>query len=84
MDLDAIINSAADVADDFLSDASSMTEARGMIRAYLTEHHTGVKKPDTERVIAGVLPILDEEGFFESSGKRDEWSDDDSDERAVE
>ncbi len=71
MNLQVIINDVADNADDFLGDARSMIEARAAIRAFLADKFPAMSKPDSEQVIAGVLAILDEEGFFDAVGSRD-------------
>jgi len=79
MDLDAIISAAADEADEFLTGVSTMTEARPMIRDYLKSRHPKLGPVDVQRVTAGLLAILEEEGFFEaSSGPGDSWADGDA------
>ncbi|HEX9782037.1 MAG TPA: hypothetical protein VGA56_04800 [Opitutaceae bacterium] len=77
MNLQVIINEVADNADDFLGDASSMIEARAAIRTFLSETYPSMHKADSEQVVAGVLAILDEEGFFDFVGKHDGWEEDD-------
>jgi len=67
MSVQDIINAAADDADELLVGVSTMTEARPAIRDYLKARHPTLVPTDEARVIAGVLAILEEEGFFESS-----------------
>ena len=74
MDLEAIISTAADEADEFLAGFATMTEARPAIRDYLKARHPGLGPLDAQRVTAGVLAILDEEGFFEAGTSRDSWT----------
>lgn len=74
MNLQAIIDAAADDADDFLSGVTSMTEARPAIRDYLEQNHPDLAAADVQRVIAGVLAILDDEGFFGITGGTDSWA----------
>ncbi|MBE2216067.1 MAG: hypothetical protein IAE82_19495 [Opitutaceae bacterium] len=67
MSVQDIIHAAADDADDYLAGISSMTEARPAIREYLKSNHPALAPADEARVIAGVLAILEEEGFFEAA-----------------
>jgi hypothetical protein len=75
MDLEAIISTAADQADEFLAGVTSMTEARPAIRDYLKENHPKLGPLDVQRVTAGLLAILEEEGFFEVGAASDSWDD---------
>ncbi len=75
MNIQEIINTVADDADDFLSGVSSMTEARPAIREYLKSSYPKLSTEEGVRVVAGILAILGEEGFFEGSGKGDSWAD---------
>jgi hypothetical protein len=74
MDLEAIINAAADDADGFLAGVGSMTEARPAIRDYLKENYPKLGPVEVQRVTAGLLALLDDEGFFEAAGGGDAWS----------
>ncbi|BET68354.1 hypothetical protein ASA1KI_32720 [Opitutales bacterium ASA1] len=76
---ESIVNEVADSADDLLGDARSMTEARAAIREYLAANHPGLDKLQNEQVVAGVLAILDEEGFFETRSDRSSWNEDEVD-----
>lgn len=76
--LQQIINNAADAADDFLNGVSSMTEARPAIREFLAQNHPKLPKPAVEQVVAGVLSILDDEGFFEGRSDDGAWGDEGS------
>ncbi|MGH8018977.1 MAG: hypothetical protein ACREIA_11910 [Opitutaceae bacterium] len=82
MNLQVIINDVADNADDFLGDAGTMIEARAAIRAFLADKFPSMSKPDSEQVIAGVLAILDEEGFFDAAGsnRSSAWAEGDEEE----
>lgn len=75
MSVQDIINAAADDADSFLSGVSSMTEARPAIRDYLKAHHPQLAPADEARVIAGLLAVLEEEGFFEAAAGDDSMED---------
>jgi len=75
MNVQEIINTAADDADDFLAGVSSMTEARPAIRDYLKANHPTIAPADEARVIAGLLAILEEEGFFEAAAGPEELDD---------
>jgi hypothetical protein len=56
-----------------------MTEARPMIRDYLKSRHPKLGPLDVQRVIAGLLSILEEEGFFEAGTRPgDSWADGDA------
>jgi len=79
MDLDAIISTAADEADDFLNGVTTMTEARPVIRDYLKTRQPRLGPLEVQRVTAGLLAILEEEGFFEAGNARgDSWADGDA------
>lgn len=75
MNVQEIIHATADDADAFLAGVSSMTEARPAIRDYLKSNHPALAQVDEARVIAGVLAILDEEGFFEGAGSGETMDD---------
>jgi len=75
MNLDAIINAAADEADDFLAGVRSMAEARPAIRDYLKENFPDLGPAESQRVTAGLLAILEEEGFFAAGGEEGSWAD---------
>jgi hypothetical protein len=74
MNLQDIINAAADDADEFLRGVRTMTEARPAIREYLAANHPKLSPGDSARVIAGLLAVLEEEGFFEAKTDGDMWS----------
>lgn len=75
MELDAIIDAAANEADEFLVGISTMTEARPAIRDYLAKKHSNLAPGEIQRVTAGVLAILEEEGFFAAKKSEDSWTD---------
>ena len=75
MNLEAIINAAADDADEFLAGTRSMTEARPAIRDYLKENHPNLSPMEAQQVTAGLLAILEEEGFFQGEVSEDSWDD---------
>ncbi len=67
MNIDAIINATASDADSFLAGISGMTEARVAIREYLQARHPELAPEEATRATAGILAILEEEGFFEGA-----------------
>ena len=75
MDLNAIISAVADQADELLAGVATMTEAWPAIREYLKGKHPKLGVLDVQRVTAGVLAILEEEGFFEVGATNDSWDD---------
>lgn len=68
----AIVNEVADLADDLL-EGLGRNEAKGAILEYLQDNHDGLTAGDQSAVVAGVLDILDDEGFFEAEAGSD-WS----------
>jgi hypothetical protein len=81
MDLNAIISAIADQADELLAGVASMTEARPAIREHLKDKHPKLGAVDVQRVTAGVLAILEDEGFFEVGAAKDSWDDADAREK---
>lgn len=74
MNVQAIINVAADEADEFLRGTGSPTEARPAIADWIREHHPELTPPDRKRVVEGLLALLAEEGFFNGGDTADAWS----------
>ena len=68
MNVQAIINSAADEADDFLAGMTTKSDAKPAIREYVSSHYPSLSPGDNARVVTGLLTLLDNEGFFEAAG----------------
>ena len=71
--LQDLINRIADNADDFLVEASNRIQARAAIEELLSADHPGLSPADRTKVIAGVIAILEKEGFFEGSKGDNVW-----------
>lgn len=76
VDLNQIIGTAADEADDFLAHVTSRAEARAAIREYLDAHHPELSEADVPRVVAGLMVLLDDEGFFDTRAPREFFEND--------
>jgi len=63
--LQTIIDQIADQADDVLAGASNRGEARAGIEEAITADYLFLTPPDRARVVAGVMAVLEQEGFFE-------------------
>jgi hypothetical protein len=83
MELEAIINAVADEADDFLAGITTKAEARTVILSYLGDHYPDLAPGACARVASGLLAILDREGFFDTRGPRDAWSEGESDDASA-
>lgn len=70
MDLNQIINEAADEADSVLTGIRVAKEARPVIQEWIAERHPELSVPDRAKVAAGVFSILQEEGFFDVAERR--------------
>ena len=79
MNLQAIINAAADEADGFLNGITTAGEAKPLIAEWLTENQPGLTAPDRQRVVQGLLALLEREGFFEAHAGGDAVSEDRAD-----
>ena len=73
VNLQDIVNAAADEADDFLRGVTSIGEAKTVIAEWLADHHPRLSQPERQKIAQGLLAILDREGFFESTGFGDSW-----------
>jgi hypothetical protein len=71
--LQEIIDKIADEADDFLAEASSRAQARAGIEELLTADYPRLAAADRAKVVAGVIAILDKEGFFEGAPGENVW-----------
>lgn len=78
MNVQAIINTTADDADEFLAGISTMTEARAAIREHLKARHPELTPDESTRATAGILAILEEEGFFDGTAGAESFDDGDS------
>ncbi|HUG11229.1 MAG TPA: hypothetical protein VMM36_09455 [Opitutaceae bacterium] len=70
MNMERIINEAADEADEVLNGIRIQKEARPVIQEWISERHPELSGPDRMKVAAGVLSILQREGFFEVAERR--------------
>lgn len=75
----ALVNELADQADELLADCRSAAEARATLKETLPELHPGLAPRDAEAVIAGVLRILQGEGFFDGGPRGGDAAGDDGD-----
>lgn len=70
MNLERIINEAADVADEVLNGIRQAKEARPVILEWITERHPELVPADQAKVATGVMVILQKEGFFDVAERR--------------
>jgi len=70
MNLERIINEAADEADEVLNGIRIAKEARPVIQEWIVERHPELSLADQTKVASGVLSILKKEGFFEVTERR--------------
>jgi hypothetical protein len=70
MNLERIINEAADEADEVLTGIRSPKDARPAIYEWIAERHSDLAPGDRQKVSAGVFTILKNEGFFDVSERR--------------
>jgi hypothetical protein len=75
MEIPAIIEDLASRADDFLVERSDRKDARAAIAALLADEQPQLAVKDRQRVINGVMAILEEEDFFGPAGAGDSWHD---------
>jgi hypothetical protein len=68
MDLRAIIEEIASKADEFLAEAANRKEARAGIDELINADYPQLSPGDRQKAAAGVMAILEEEGFFELAG----------------
>ena len=71
--LQYIVNTAADEADDFLRGVTSVSEAKPVILEWLADRHPGLPPPERQKIVQGLLALLDREGFFEATCIGDSW-----------
>jgi hypothetical protein len=64
MNLDAIIENLASVADDFLEGVTSRDQARAGISEEITLRFVHLSYADRMTVIEGVMEVLEREDFF--------------------
>jgi hypothetical protein len=70
MNMERIINEAADEADEVLNGIRVAKEARPVIQEWISERHPELSGTDRTKVAAGVIAILQREGFFDVSERR--------------
>lgn len=80
MNLNAIMDEVADAADDFLAGASNRSEARAGIAELLNADYPQLSAVEKNRVVEGVMAILEEEDFFANIGPGGEAAVSDDDE----
>jgi hypothetical protein len=80
MNLQGIIDSIADQADELLADASNRKEARTSIGEVLNSRYPRLGGIERQKVTDEVMSILEEEDFFEGSAGDDEFADSDAEE----
>ncbi|MGC4074445.1 MAG: hypothetical protein QM760_18420 [Nibricoccus sp.] len=67
MNLSALIDEIAAQADDFLDGFTGRADARAGIQELLTAKHNSLSEAERKHVTDGVMSILEDEGFFEST-----------------
>lgn len=80
MNLREIIDQIASEADDFLAGASNRAEARAGVNELINADYFSLTPPERQAVADGVMAILEEEGFFDSTpggGTGDDDTDED-------
>ena len=73
MNLQSIINAAADEADEFLDGITTAAEARPAIAEWVNDNHPELTAADRQKAMQGILALLGREGFFEGRGRGDAW-----------
>lgn len=63
--LQSIIDRIADQADDVLAGASNRAEARAGVEEMITADFLRLSPPERAHVVAGVMALLEKEGFFD-------------------
>lgn len=69
----AVINAAADEADTLLQGAANPAEAKPLLLEWLADNQPAMPKPERLEVVAGVLTLLEREGFFTGAAGGDDW-----------
>lgn len=75
----SVINAAADEADGLLEGIESPAEAKQVLLEWVTDNHPALPKAERAHVVREVLSLLEEEGFFENSGRAMQRTNDDRD-----
>ncbi len=68
MNLRAVMDEIASQADDFLAGAANRKEARAGIDELINADYPQLSPAERQQVAAGVMGILEDEGFFEAGG----------------
>ena len=79
-----LISKIADQADELLADCSSRYDANVIILEYLTARHRVLSIADRRKIAEQVIALLDNEGFFDSTGAGDSWDSDTDDDQGEE
>ncbi len=75
INVQAVINAAADEADNLLEGVANAAEAKPLLREWLADNHPSIPKAERDKIVVGVIGLLEREGFFGSSGHGDSWDD---------
>lgn len=60
----AVINAAADAADEILEGATSPAEAKPLLLEWISEYDPALAPTDRQQIAIAVLALLEREGFF--------------------
>lgn len=71
----AVINAAADEADTLLEGVATPTEAKPILAEWVTDNYPALPKPERAEAVAGVIELLEREGFFAVSAGGDPSAD---------
>lgn len=76
MSLDSLVDSIANRADELLSDARGLSDARAILIEVLSAEQPRLTGVERQKVADAVVHILQDEGFFDtmSSKDGDSWS----------
>ena len=72
MELNSIVATICDEADDFLAGVFKRDEARAGIAEWVTIHHAELPPEEKKTIIASAMSLLDREGFFERDAGGDD------------
>jgi len=74
-DLRHIIDDIADQADDFLAEATDRKQGRAGIEEFITLEHGELTVADRQKVVEGVMAVLEAEDFFGTEFVGDPFAD---------
>jgi hypothetical protein len=84
MNLQSVISQVADEADELLGSCSSMEEARVELQDHVQSAFPKLTAAEKTAAVRGVLSILKQEGFFETTRTGDRFGSEDSDDAGEE